>query len=643
MRRFFALLLCSLLAIVLAGTLIALVDDLPKVAGSPLVTDYPLATCDEAGFDTALGAALADAGEARVTFGVCPTPTAVILFTSVKNISSDVIIDGDQKIMLRGNGSTGLFNVQPFGNLTLRRVVLARGNANNGGAVAVSNSSELVVDHSIFSNNTATTNGGAIHATGGSVSIEGSIFLSNTAGATGGAFNTVNNSVTISGTYFQANTAESGGAIANSRTQAWITGTTFVLNRSDEHGGAIHLLDASAADGRLSILDSRFQANRADATGLGSGGGGGIYAQSTTLYLTGTEFINNRAAFAGALRLAFAEGSVNRSRFNGNQVNSIVGEGGAVNLINSEYLISASAFISNTANQNGGAIFVYQTSTATQTPRITGSTFHSNASNTQGSAIHAFKAGVSNAVSPIHIENSTFHESGGSNEAIYSNRMHLELLHVTISDNPLGIELDGSTALTLTNSVLQNDANCDLASNALSTTYFTFLDGGVCGLLGSGTISTTATVLGPFQDNGGGPRTRLPLEGSLIHDSADLTRCLSIDQRGVTRPDGAGCDMGATELTSAALPTATPTETFTPTPTEFPTPTATHTPTATSTSPATQTAVAATQAFTATQVAAATQAAAATQTTVAATQTAQASTTPNIYLNPVSAPATPTP
>lgn len=656
MRRHSAFLLCTLLALALLLTFLTLLDGRARIAANPLVTDYPVATCNEAGFDSALAAALADAGEARVTFAVCPAPAAIILLTSVKNISSDVIVDGDEKIMLRGNGSTGLFNVQPLGNLTLRRLVLARGNANNGGAVIVSNASELYVDHSIFTNNTAATNGGAIHAVGGEVTIEGSIFLSNTAAATGGAFNTINNSVTISGTYFQANSAESGGAVAASQTEAWITDTTFFVNRSDDHGGALYILGSSATDNLVTVLDARFQANRADESGLGTGGGGGVYAQGATLNMTGAEFINNSASFAGGVRLAYAEGTISASRFNGNQASGIVGEGGAIGLFDSEYLISSSAFISNTSSGHGGAIRIYQSSTATQIPRIVGSTFYNNVSNTQGSAIHAFKAGASNSVAPMHIENSTFHQSGGANEAIYSSKLHLDLLHVTITDNPLGIELDGSTALTLTNSALQNTMNCDIASTGLSTTFFTFLDGGACGLIGSGTLSTTASVLGPFQDNGGGPRTRLPLPGALIVDSADAAACLPTDQRGVARPDGAGCDMGATELTGLTPPTATPTHTFTAIPTEFPSPTATHTPTATSTSPATQTAVAATQAFEATQVAVVTQTAAATQTSIAATQTAQASTTPNaspspsgtppapnVYLNPVSAPSTATP
>src|SRR5439155_7028291 len=68
----------------------------------------------------------------------------------------------------------------------------------------------------------------------------------------------------------------------------------------------------------------------------------------------------------------------------------------------------------------------------------------------------------------------------------------------------------------------------------------------------------------------------IPVSGGACTNSAPGT-----DQRGVARPQGLGCDMGAYEA-AAAAPTATPT--LVPTATNTATPTAANTPTLTPTS-----------------------------------------------------------
>jgi hypothetical protein len=55
-------------------------------------------------------------------------------------------------------------------------------------------------------------------------------------------------------------------------------------------------------------------------------------------------------------------------------------------------------------------------------------------------------------------------------------------------------------------------------------------------------------LLGPLQDNGGPTQTLALLPGSPAIDAALLANCPATDQRGVSRPQGAGCDIGAFEL-----------------------------------------------------------------------------------------------
>jgi hypothetical protein len=58
--------------------------------------------------------------------------------------------------------------------------------------------------------------------------------------------------------------------------------------------------------------------------------------------------------------------------------------------------------------------------------------------------------------------------------------------------------------------------------------------------------------LGALQDNGGPTDTILPAAGSPVVDQGDPSRCLPDDQRGVSRPQGGGCDIGAVERSVAA-------------------------------------------------------------------------------------------
>src|SRR5690606_25817229 len=64
-------------------------------------------------------------------------------------------------------------------------------------------------------------------------------------------------------------------------------------------------------------------------------------------------------------------------------------------------------------------------------------------------------------------------------------------------------------------------------------------------------VSTANPLLGPFADNGGFGATFLPGDGSPAIDAAAAAECPAFDQRGVPRPQGAGCDIGAVEIAVA--------------------------------------------------------------------------------------------
>ncbi|MCZ7624560.1 MAG: hypothetical protein M5R38_00810 [Candidatus Methylomirabilis sp.] len=58
----------------------------------------------------------------------------------------------------------------------------------------------------------------------------------------------------------------------------------------------------------------------------------------------------------------------------------------------------------------------------------------------------------------------------------------------------------------------------------------------------------TDPLLGPLQNNGGPTQTHALLPGSPAIDAGTISGCPSTDQRGITRPQGGTCDIGAFEF-----------------------------------------------------------------------------------------------
>ena len=70
---------------------------------------------------------------------------------------------------------------------------------------------------------------------------------------------------------------------------------------------------------------------------------------------------------------------------------------------------------------------------------------------------------------------------------------------------------------------------------------------GSCGLTAPGDLSDVDPVLGSLGDNGGLTPTHALLHGSPAIDAGDDLTCATTDQRGVARPQGNACDIGAFE------------------------------------------------------------------------------------------------
>src|SRR5690606_14239472 len=69
-----------------------------------------------------------------------------------------------------------------------------------------------------------------------------------------------------------------------------------------------------------------------------------------------------------------------------------------------------------------------------------------------------------------------------------------------------------------------------------------------CGFGAPGDLTHADPVLGPPSFNGGNLATQPLLQGSAAIDAGNDATCAAVDARGVARPIGAACDIGAYEV-----------------------------------------------------------------------------------------------
>lgn len=187
----------------------------------------------------------------------------------------------------------------------------------------------------------------------------------------------------------------------------------------------------------------------------------------------------------------------------------------------------------------GGAIF----NNVDATLLVEASTFDGNDAE-RGSAI--FNAGQA------ELRNSTFSGNiGNTFEGAIQNRGTLLALHITVTNNGrpdagFGGLFAFNADTTLVNSVFADNVgrNCFISGGTVTST----------GLLAqSGNCNAQLfddPQLGTLAANGGVTRTHaLPLASATV-DAADGEFCLETDQRGVSRPQGDACDLGAFEARS---------------------------------------------------------------------------------------------
>ncbi len=282
---------------------------------------------------------------------------------------------------------------------------------------------------------------------------------------------------------------------------------------------------------------------------------GGALMNFDTLLVEDSMFSGNSATDDAGALMVFAPATVKNSSFVGNTAQD---DAGAI-MPFEPTVLDGVTLSGNSAGRSGGAITNFTTLT------IVNSTFSDNEAGT--AAFGGGRGGAIITFDPLRLTGSTITanraelEGGGiytsfapANSDVDANR--IVPLAVPV-DTPVAVEIEGSIVAPNT------PDDCARSESALPVQSLgrnLDSDGTCVGAPPAGGDLTTADPgLGLLADNGGPTMTHAPLPGSPALDA--WPGCgLPADQRGVPRPQGPECDIGAVET---AVETTTTTVTTT--------------------------------------------------------------------------------
>ena len=568
------------------------VKPLEPVTGPGVVTN-----ADQASLEAAISSG------SSVTFGF----NGIITLTNTLYITTNITLDGTgRSISLDGGNAVRHFVVTNGVTLRLIHMTLINGKypgangqtnepGNPGWGGAIYNSGGILeLTDCKFINNQATGGkggvanysvtfpydtsggsafGGAIYSTNGQVFATNCLFAGNSvAGGQGNADSP--------GLYTVAGGASMGGAVFSTNSVLRMTGVTFTNNlakagemsggRPAAGGGQAYGGALADAAGITALSNCVFVANQAvgaikvtrvqdpipsqkEDNTFGSANGGAVFHDGGTMLITGTLFTNNAATGGGG---------ANRGR---EAVISANGNGGALFNQSGSLELRTCALVFNQANGGDGS-------------GISASFgLFSAGGSASGGGIH--NLGVLNAINCTLAGNSStggqgpsdLAESGGSafGGGIF-NGGGTSLLNVTVAGNTVRVGSSGadpshltfpyppealggsisetSGAVTLTNTILFCSTGQTNVSGAINDGGHNISSDGSANFPAPSSRNNLDPLLAPLAENGGLTPTMALLPGSPAIDTGDDSTCPPTDQRGVTRPQGLACDIGAFEL-----------------------------------------------------------------------------------------------
>lgn len=496
-------------ALVSAGLAFGTISLIEPATAAGTVGNGTPGSCTEAALNTAL------TGGGSVYFNCGSTPVTITL-TSEKVIAANTNLNGSTNgqglVTLSGGGKNRIFKTSDGGiQLTVKNLTFANGLASDsGGAIYSGFRGRLTVLNSKFNNNISSKAG---QFDGG-----------------GAIFSKSESTVIVDRSTFTGNTAANGGAINSLLSNLTVTNSTFsgnksVVTGSGGGGGAIYFDGANGDNGKITIRGNSFTNNTAILQG------GAIFSQ---LYNRITSIVDKNT---------FTGNSVTGT---GNQ-----GFGGAI--------FNSGGVLAGLTGFTGGANSTVLT--------VTNSTFSTNTASNQGGGLWNGNGATVNIINSTFFGNQAVSsdQKNGLGGAIMRTSGKINITNSTIAGNVAGFQgggIVGGTDTKITNVILANNVannggnnwniknNCfDQMTNGGNNLQFPAKNPNdpsdqdcAAGIL------TSDPKLGQLANNGGATQTIALLAGSPAINAGNNATCPAIDQRGVARPQGGICDIGAFEL-----------------------------------------------------------------------------------------------
>ncbi|HXF85766.1 MAG TPA: YDG domain-containing protein [Anaerolineales bacterium] len=345
----------------------------------------------------------------------------------------------------------------------------------------------------------------------------------------GTSSSTILDGFTITGGYSNG-TGGFGGGLYIENANPTLRNLLITNNRALTNGGGVFVLTSDntlpeASYSRPSFENVTISDNIADTEG------GGIFAQNASPILNRVVISGNTAEGAGGgisshtLTPSDAPSvpQLTDVTFSGNTGRG----GGGLYLGNSNAILNNVTFDSNIAQRRGGGMF-----NENSNPTLVNVTFYNNVSN-DSFADPRGGGGMMNLDSDPVLNNVTF---SGNNSAVIGG----DAMRNVQNSNPV-----------INNSIFWGDTDDEITGDG--TGSLTLRDSVVQGGCPSGATCTNVINanpnLGTLADNGGFTQTIAIGTGSSALDAGGVNAaCAATDQRGVARPEGPACDIGAFEL-----------------------------------------------------------------------------------------------
>ncbi len=429
---------------------------------------------------------------------VFSVPLTITLFSGQIEITKVLSIDGAYGGIvtptLDGNNASRILLFKAYDYKSVSHLRIINGYCGSYDysctGAGINSNGVLTVNDTIFENNHSLSMGGALGSNYGALYVNRCMFVNNTS-------------------YY------GGGGIYINSDRYWpstIDNSIFIANSGSDGGGFLNF-------GFASINDSQFYSN------IGADGGG--IENYGVLTVTSSLFVNNTAISRGGgiynEDWLVVVNSIFRS-------NSAAMQGGGIGSFD-HLFVFGSEFDGNQAQEGGGLWSGVRMD-------ISDVTIHGN---------HAITGGaIQSNFSTFNMTNTTVYSNTATRFGGIANDGYLNAVNSTLVGNgagDIGILTGGSARFI--NSIISTCSNN--SSKRIVDGGHNIDAGNTCGFTSATSLTNTNPLLGALGFHEGLVPTLPLLIGSPAIDAGDDTACPATDARGIHRPIGPHCDIGAYE------------------------------------------------------------------------------------------------